>query len=532
VLIFDPANRCNVFLNFAGFACDLYAVYCNTIDVVIDTFTVFQPDDHFAYPIDDFTFDILNAKIEPINQDLYVSPAGSDANSGFTANEPLLTISYALAKILADSANPLTIHVLDGSYSPSQTGERFPLNCRSYISLLGQGEVSAILDGEELNGVLLCMNDNDFSIKNMTIQNGRSRQGGGIFFDRSSVSLGNVTVDGNSAWRGGGIYCTFSNPNLSNVTVSENIASGWIGGLGGGIYCQNSSPSMMNVLVIDNIAYGGLYCSNREASLTNGITGESIISIRQYGEGGGIYCIDSSNVNLVNVTISGNTAEDDGGGIYCENSSPSTMNCILWNDGPQEIYVGSGSVTVTYSDVEGGWPGVGNIDTDPIFVSGPLGDYHLSLSSLCIDTGNPSPQYNDPEDPLNPGYALWPALGTVRNDMGVYGGPGAVGWPGIEEYNIQKPKSSMLCVNPNPFRYSTNIAYQISNRGVGITLKVYDITGREVRDLTEQVTANGHQASVKWSGADDLNRRLPSGVYFLKLEAGDYSGTEKLLLIR
>lgn len=110
--------------------------------------------------------------------------------------------------------------------------------------------------------------------------------------------------------------------------------------------------------------------------------------------------------------------------------------------------------------------------------------------------------------------------------------PGAVGWTSIEEHNIQKPKPTVLRISPNPFRRFTNIIYQISDRCEDIVFRVYDITGRKVRDLTDQVSIISHQSSVKWNGTDDFNRRLPSGVYFLKLTTGGYTTTEKLLLIR
>jgi len=83
-----------------------------------------------------------------------------------------------------------------------------------------------------------------------------------------------------------------------------------------------------------------------------------------------------------------------------------------------------------YSDVQGGEEAAyvdvdstlhwleGNIDVDPIFVGG--GDYHLAGGSLCIDAGDPDSSYNDECFP--------PSMGTERNDMGAYGGPGACEW--------------------------------------------------------------------------------------------------------
>ncbi|MCK4653820.1 MAG: DUF1565 domain-containing protein, partial [Candidatus Cloacimonetes bacterium] len=251
-LSFDSVNFCNIFLNYAGCGNDLYVYDCPTINVIVDTFSVLQPDDYFAYPVDNFTFDIQNAKIEQVNHDLYVNPSGSNDNSGLSPAEPLQTICYALAKIISDSTNPHTIYLANGTYSPFQTGEHFPLNCKSYVSIIGEEESLTILDGNDLRSILYCRNNNNFSVTHLTITNGNGRvgSGGGISCYESSPSLVNVTISGNSAndhGNGGGIYCyNNSSPSLVNVTISGNSAFY----SGGGIYCSsNSSPSLVNVTI-------------------------------------------------------------------------------------------------------------------------------------------------------------------------------------------------------------------------------------------------------------------------------------------
>ena len=76
-ITFDPENKCNIYLNRSYFpqslGQDIYAMECSPIDVIVDTFTVLEPTDYYANPLSNFTFDIQNAKIEPVNQDLYVS---------------------------------------------------------------------------------------------------------------------------------------------------------------------------------------------------------------------------------------------------------------------------------------------------------------------------------------------------------------------------------------------------------------------------------------------------------------------------
>jgi len=363
---------------------------------------------------------------------------------------------------------------------------------------------STIIDGDLLGSVVTFESGEDSTavITGFTIQNGYANQGGGVHCDSSSPSLANVTISGNTAISnvssyGGGIYCWSSSPSLENVTISGNTASGYVSSYGGGIYCWSSSPS------------------------------------------------------LANVTISGNTA-DYSGGIYCSsNSSPSLLNCILWDDTPQEIYFSSSgdpnSITVSYSDVEGGEAGIvtndngtanwleGNIDADPVFVSGPLSDYHLCpfTPSPCIDAGNPDPQYNDPENPLIPGYAMWPALGTIRNDMGVYGGPGTEVWAtSIEEDRKDfLPISFSLKQNyPNPFRAKTDIQF-ILPKSTQVSIKIYDVAGRLVKTLVDgEKSAGSHKAY--WDGTDQHAQRVSTGIYFCKFSAGDFNTVKKMILLR
>ena len=146
-IIFDLNNRCNIYLNYSSAGSDIILFDCYDItEIIVDTFTVQNPDQDFvntfySTPVD---CNILNAKITPINQDLYVSPSGSDNNSGLSEAYPLKTISYALLKIASDSICPNSIHLDEGIYSSSLTGERFPLNARSNVGIIGESEESSI----------------------------------------------------------------------------------------------------------------------------------------------------------------------------------------------------------------------------------------------------------------------------------------------------------------------------------------------------------------------------------------------------
>ena len=122
-------------------------------------------------------------------------------------------------------------------------------------------------------------------------------------------------------------------------------------------------------------------------------------------------------------------------GIYCSsNSSPNIISSIIRSNCSEQIYPGDGITIVTYRNIEDGWAGRGNIDTDPCFASfDPNGDsnmwdFHLQSAygrwdsndqiwvydvntSLCIDAGDPNSDWSD---------EAWP--NGKRINMGAYGG--------------------------------------------------------------------------------------------------------------
>ena len=78
---------------------------------------------------------------------------------------------------------------------------------------------------------------------------------------------------------------------------------------------------------------------------------------------------------------------------------------------------------------------------------------------------------------------------------------------------------------PNPFNPSTVISYQVANLGE-VSLKVFDLLGREIATLVNEVKAAGSY-SKQWNAAT-----MSSGIYFYRLQAGSYTQTKKLILLR
>jgi predicted outer membrane repeat protein len=171
-------------------------------------------------------------------------------------------------------------------------------------------------------------------------------EGGGINNNKSSPTVTNCTFSGNSARMGGGMNNLEGCPTITNCTFSGNSAE--LGG--GGMNNLNSTPTITNCMF-----------SGNSAQLGGGMWNEQLP------------------VTVTNCVFSGNSAEQTGGGIYNHLRSNSTLtNCILWKNtapsGSQIHNDGTSSATVTYSDVQGGWPGQGNIDADPCFVGLKIGE--------------------------------------------------------------------------------------------------------------------------------------------------------------
>ncbi|MBW8039352.1 MAG: hypothetical protein FVQ85_05080 [Planctomycetes bacterium] len=236
----------------------------------------------------------------------------------------------------------------------------------------------------------------DSVIDGLTITNGFSSKGAGIFCNqKSSPKIVRCSIVGNSGRRGGGIYVYDGTPIIDRCIIMNNIVGPeYYHGEGGGIFCSSSTDlTISNCIIADN----------------------SVIGTTSENRGGGLF-LSSNNVTLRNCTITGNTAQTIGG-IFCYNkyANITIENCIVWgNTSSNSLQIG-GNPEVSYSNIQGGFPGIGNINTNPLFVNPVAGDFHLSSSSPCIDTGDPKylpfPSERDIDNE--------PRVIGLRTDMGV-----------------------------------------------------------------------------------------------------------------
>ncbi len=241
---------------------------------------------------------------------------------------------------------------------------------------------------------------------------------------------------------GGGILVTLASPTIRNNVIIDNEAintQNCISAGGGGIRLGDSRARILNNVIMSNKGmYGGgivlNYCSG--VIIRNNLVVHNTVyqatPAPTFG-GGGIWILlripGSTSPNIIeNNTVIGNNSSGTGsgqagrgGGVVFQNADVIARNNIIWSntqDAGGQIF---GSLPLTYSNVEGGYAGTGNVNVQPLFEDSAL---YLSPASPLIDAGDPDVSFSDPEQPGNPGVAEWPSQGTTRNDMGAYGGPG------------------------------------------------------------------------------------------------------------
>ena len=213
------------------------------------------------------------------------------------------------------------------------------------------------------------------------VENTAEVNGGGISATfASSLAISNCTFSKNTAGKhGGGIANSkdrdsqFSVPNINTCVFSENEA----GVDGGGIFIGNAT----------GCTFRGNIAKRNGGGLCNGFAMNCIFIDNTAQLDGGGMCWSGA----VNSTFFGNAAQGNGGGVY-DRYSVFLTNCIVWGNSAekegQAIYpVHAEAPRVTYSCIEGGYTGEGNIDTPPLFVNPGEGDVAFQAGSPCIDAG-------------------------------------------------------------------------------------------------------------------------------------------------
>ena len=202
--------------------------------------------------------------------------------------------------------------------------------------------------------------------------------GGGLYVAGNGVCTGS-TIRGNSIFGpGGGAYGGF----YRDCVLDDNRGFGdFFGRAGGGVF----QASLEDCVISDNEVFsGGGPGSGSGGGADHCYLERCLLYGNVASESGGA----ASNSTLVQCTVVGNTCAASGGAVHSDVAAVTVVDSILWGNAPDEI--AAGGVAVSYSDVDGSWPGAGNLDLDPMFWNPVGADFHLLPGSPCIDAGNPA----------------------------------------------------------------------------------------------------------------------------------------------
>jgi predicted outer membrane repeat protein len=154
-----------------------------------------------------------------------------------------------------------------------------------------------------------------------------------------------------------------SGETISSLITGFTIKNGYVPGNGGAVLCENASaPEFKFCLFINN---------------------------RAAGDGGAFYFHESS-ARLVNNTILWNSAGGMAGGVCMDASDATLLNVLLWQDtasADREISVDGGAPSITFCDIDGGYPGEGNVRCNPRFCEPDTGNFYVSDISCCANGG-------------------------------------------------------------------------------------------------------------------------------------------------
>jgi len=253
---------------------------------------------------------------------------------------------------------------------------------RSNDVIVTGSTISGNMAGERGGGI--GVNSGFLTITECTIEDNSATEDGGGVSCEGALTMCQSVVAGNSSQRyGGGVNCYWEI--IRDCTIANNTARY----CGGGIACSYGKGEITGCTIANNTADcgGGIWAEWQYAQLSV----STCIIVRNTARrlGGGAYCEGfDSKTTFTNCTFAANVAKTKGGSIAARSSDLRLTNSILWGNSPQALYHDASSrLEVKYCDVEGGWPGNGNLDADPLFVDAAAGDYRIVLGSPCVDAG-------------------------------------------------------------------------------------------------------------------------------------------------
>ena len=482
------------------------------------------------------------------NQIWYISPTGSDSTGDGSEQYPFATIQHGID--LSDNGD--TVLVYPGIFDePIDFLEKSIVIGSLYILEENENYIDETILSNSVNIILALDSElNGFTFLNIDLY----LEGGPqavIYIENASPKIINNRFDNLYLFQSvesAIIYCESSNALImNNEFINGTIGNGDV--LGGYILSKNSSVTIKN-----NRFDNGYVGFAEPAGFIVSVNSENIIESNIMNNPSMGYCytcaaitiLDSSDCIIRNNLIL-NAIGDGYGAVVASHSQYVSYNntfvansfgyANLFSDGIviNDINYGSSNtfyldesstIQVSYSDIQGGWAGIGNINSDPLFINPDSGNFNLLESSHCIDAGTPffawdgDTLINMMEDEYNgntPDMGAFesPYTATVSIDDEII----------PTEFVLHQPY-------PNPFNHTTTIRFDLIETRIStelnnnVSLHIFDITGRLVETmLNGKIESGNHE--IKWNAT-----QFSSGIYFVELVSGQNRSVQKLVLLK
>jgi hypothetical protein len=582
-LCFSDSNRCNIYDNFALYGFDIFNCTETGIgtDVIVDTFTVSEPwgyefyqgDGDFIQDYQSTVFDVQHFKYERVATDLYVSPAGDDSNIGNSIEEPLQTINHALRIITADEENPRTIYLANGTYSTILNNQQFPINMRSYVSIIGESRDNTILDlGIGHQGFVIdLISEMNYEFKNFTVQNAWVNEDDtswlqGFYLSNrlnydGEIVLENIKMENNDISPlvfAGNMNIILRNIEYNNNNIDTNCVTFRYTKRG-----NAESFALVENCQIKNFEGGIFYLSSNDDLMPEDLTIDILScefsnhvyhnqSTPHYTRGLSVFGFGGMNLNIINNTFTENHLFGPSIGSaplrVAYGMEVELINNIIYNNSSHSVIIEGNSeympvVTMHHNIIENGldglltngsyilnWDDETNWDFDPMFFGEGAYPYSLQAGSPAIDAGT-----------------LELPVGVELPEFDLAGNPRIMG-SGIDlgayEYNpysnpviVEELEYSTLIIYPNPMhlnqgRGSVTINYLTDKIEAEYELSIYNIKGQRLRKLKiENVISKMN--TINWDCCDSDGEKVTAGVYFLRItKDGKFIDQGKLTVIK
>ena len=328
---------------------------------------------------------------------IFVSPTGSDENSGKSWDEALATIHAALAK-----GPILTVFLAEGLYDVQAAAQ-----VENQVQIVGSGERASVVrlaakpedtSDRDKEQAVFYLNNANARLENLAITTGGKDHGRGVYVANGTVENCSITncVTNNGRFNGAGIY--MKSGSVCNCFINDNMASSSGGNNkeGGGIYMEGGLVE--NCTISSNYACygrGGSGSGNGGGVRIKGGTLRSslVVGNLAHGEGSGVNASgDTSVVENCTVVKNDNLTRTSTSGLYASGKTVVRNTIVRYNRntaGEANVYRDS---TATFDRVcttdEAGETGV--IAAAPVFADAEGGDWRLTYCS-CVDAGADMP---------------------------------------------------------------------------------------------------------------------------------------------